>query len=733
MRNGREKHSVEESGPVSPSEAEAILKGLASMYAPFESATRQLDSESINRRKMATTTEEVLLSVDARYQTLVEQIPAVIFMAFLDRGISEAYISPQIESILGFSQQEWLNDPVRWYNQIHPDDRVRWSTEAAGLFISGKPLQSTYRIMARAGHVVWFRCEAKMVRHDDGRPWFIHGVAFDISDLKRSEESLKKAHDELEMRVQQRTAAEQKARAEAEVANRLKDEFLATVSHELRTPLHTMFGWVQLLRSGGLDGINTQHAVEVIERNLRLQRQIVDDILDVSHIITGKLRIETAPVELSLVIEAAVDSMHPAADAKGINLQVVFDPKANIVFGDAGRLQQVVWNLISNAIRFTPQEGCVQIRTEHKGSQVEIKVIDTGSGIKPEFLPHVFDRFRQEDSSITRAQGGLGLGLSIVRHIVELHGGTVMAENRSDAQGAIFTVRLPLAVAGESKTTPHVTRIGPPPNKDMTPKRTSTLTGLKVLLVDDDADGRKMITTFLEKNGAQVRAAAAANEALQTFTEWRPDVLVSDIGMPGEDGYSLIRKIRALPPELGGNVPAAALTGYAGRADYLKAISAGYQSHIKKPVELEELIAVVASLVGRTVLMSRSRIIVADDSEDMLNLLKDILEPEFEVVATVWDGRDLLQAVDNLKPDVIIADINMPEMSGIEATRRIVEEDPGAKIILLTIHSDRTIAEEGISAGAKGYVSKLAADRELGPAINDVIQGRIYISPLVKQ
>ena len=785
MRNGRKKHSFEETGIVSPSEAEAILKRLANLSAPFESAILLRDSESINRRKRTKTAAAILLDLETKYRTLVEQIPAVVFMAFLDRGISEAYVSPQIEALLGFSQKEWLNDPVRWYTQIHPDDKARWSAEAARLFLSGEPVQSTYRVMARDGHVIWFHCEAKMVRDDDGRPWFIHGVAFDITDLKLSEKALKKAHDELEAQVRQRTAelegtnadlqeereivetvnrtgrmlsaeldldnllqaltdaatelvgaqfgaffhnvpdesggsymlytlsgaqrehfehlplpratdlfgstfrgegivrvddvkqdprfgkktpfygmptgqlsvtsylaapvvsrsgdvlgglffghpeagifserserivlglaaqaaiaidnarlyaAEHKARAEAETANRLKDDFLAIVSHELRNPLHVMFGWVQLLRKGNLDAGSAQQAIEAIARNVEAQRQLVEDILDASRIITGKLRIEMVPVDLPRVIEAAVDSMRPAAEAKGIELQTALDPKTTRVSGDAGRLQQVIWNLISNAIKFTPQEGRVQILTEQVDSHVEIKVIDTGPGIKPEFLPHVFDRFRQEDSSITRAHGGLGLGLSIVRHLVELHDGTVTAESRRDAQGAIFTVRLPLAAAIENKNSPAplVTQTGQPTKKDAAPQCASTLAGLRVLLVDDEEDSREIVMAMLEKNGVQVKAAASAYEALRTFAEWRPDVLVSDIGMPVEDGYSLIRKVRSLPPERGGDVPAAALTGYAGRTDYLKALSAGYQSHIKKPVDFEELIAVIVSLAGIT-------------------------------------------------------------------------------------------------------------------------------------
>jgi signal transduction histidine kinase/ActR/RegA family two-component response regulator len=396
-------------------------------------------------------------------------------------------------------------------------------------------------------------------------------------------------------------AAEQKARAEAETANRLKDEFLATISHELRTPLHAMSGWVQLLRRGNLDARSAQQAMEVIERNLQAQHRIVEDILDVSRIITGNLPIEMAPVDLPLVIKAVSDLMRPAAEAKGIELQTTLDPRANRVSGDAGRLQQVVWNLISNAIKFTPREGRVQILTERVDSHVEIKVIDTGPGIKPEFLHHVFDRFRQEDSSTTRAQGGLGLGLSIVRHLVELHGGTVSAENRRDAQGAVFTVRLPLAAAVPTKSPPaaQAMRFSQASRQDMPQNHTSSLEGLRVLLVDDETDGREMVTIMLEIIGVQVKAVASANEALQTFAEWRPDILVSDIGMPTEDGYSLIRKVRALPPEQGGNVPAAALTGYASKEDYLEALSAGYHSHIKKPVDLEELITVVANLTGR--------------------------------------------------------------------------------------------------------------------------------------
>ncbi|MCA1816835.1 MAG: PAS domain S-box protein [Acidobacteria bacterium] len=391
---------------------------------------------------------------------------------------------------------------------------------------------------------------------------------------------------------------------EAQEVNRLKDEFLATLSHELRTPLTAVLGWTRLLGTGQLDAETQARALETIERNAQAQVQLIDDILDVSRIIRGKLRLNVRPVELAPVIESAVDSVRPAAEAKGVRLQVVLDPRTGPVSGDPDRLQQIVWNLLSNAIKFTPRGGRAQVLLSRANSHVEIVVSDTGQGIAPEFLPYVFDRFRQADPTTTRVHGGLGLGLAIVRHLVELHGGTVKAESEGAARGATFRITLPLLAALPSQIEPaaETARDAPAPEEagrlaglDCQPE----IEGLRVLVVEDDADSRELLVAVLEQCGADVVAVASAPEAMRSLADWRPDVLVSDIEMPGEDGYSLIRRLRALPAERGGDTPAAALTAYARAEDRMRALLAGFQIHVPKPVEPAELVTVVASLAGR--------------------------------------------------------------------------------------------------------------------------------------
>jgi PAS domain S-box-containing protein len=394
--------------------------------------------------------------------------------------------------------------------------------------------------------------------------------------------------------------ATQKARHEAETANRLKDEFLATVSHELRTPLNAIFGWSRMLRDGRLDAPSAARAVETIERNAKAQEQIIEDILDVSRIITGKIRLDVSPVEIALVIEAAVDALRPTADARQVQLLMMLDTKPSLVLGDAGRLQQIVWNLLSNAIKFTPKGGRVQIVLERVNSHIEIKMNDTGQGISKEFLPYVFERFRQADSSTTRKYGGLGLGLAIVRHLTELHGGTVAAESPGEGQGATFIVRLPLAVMrqGRSKLDqPQALRFHQSRAEDMPTDFGEDLAGVRVLVVDDEADARDLLTVMLQQYGAQVRAAGSTTTALEILKAWLPDVLVSDIGMPGQDGYALIRDVRTLSLEQGGDIPAIALTAYARSEDRLKALRSGFHVHVAKPVEPTELSATIAGLV----------------------------------------------------------------------------------------------------------------------------------------
>ncbi|MCP9495855.1 MAG: PAS domain-containing protein [Pyrinomonadaceae bacterium MAG19_C2-C3] len=389
------------------------------------------------------------------------------------------------------------------------------------------------------------------------------------------------------------------ARKEAEEANRLKDEFLATLSHELRTPLTSILGWSRMLRSGSLKEDAAQRALEIIERNAQSQNNLIGDILDVSRIITGKLRLDVRPVELSSVIEAAADSVRPAAEAKSVRLQILLDPEAGMVSGDANRLQQVVWNLLTNAVKFTPKGGRVQVRLERVNSHVEITVADTGKGIEPEFLPHVFDRFRQADQTTTRTHGGLGLGLSIVRQLVELHGGTVHVESEGIGHGATFVVQLPLMIARQQPETPE--RRHPKAGGNAALECPPQLAGLRLLVVEDEEDSRELLRAILEGCGADVAVAASVPEAIELFKQSKPDILLSDIGMPEEDGYDLIRKVRALEAEQGGSrVLAVALTAYARVEDRVRALNAGFQVHIPKPIEPVELVAIVASLAGRT-------------------------------------------------------------------------------------------------------------------------------------
>jgi CheY-like chemotaxis protein len=404
------------------------------------------------------------------------------------------------------------------------------------------------------------------------------------------------AHDATERR--QALKREKEARLEAEAANRVKDEFLSTLSHELRTPLTAIMGWADLLLNDEVEPNNRRQALETIFRNANSQCQLINDLLEVSRIITGKLRLEFVACALDEVIEAAAESIRPTAEAKGVRLQVLLEPHVGPVYGDRERLQQVVWNLLSNGVKFTHKGGLVQVTLQRINSHVEIVVNDTGVGIRPDFLPHVFDRFRQADGSTTRNYGGLGLGLAIVRHLVELHGGTAWAESGGLNEGSRFTVRLPAMNANEHHLPedfkqPAVAAV------ETREHQPSSLSGLRVLVVDDEIDARSLLTTMLERCGAQVVAVASAREGLESVETWQPDVLIADIGMPVEDGYGLIKKIRALPKERGGQIPALALTAYARTEDRVRALSEGYQVHLAKPVDRFELAAVVTSLGHR--------------------------------------------------------------------------------------------------------------------------------------
>ena len=458
----------------------------------------------------------------------------------------------------------------------------------------------------------------------------------EIGERQRAEAALQRTHAELEDLVRQRTAElsvanvdlkreigvreraeqerarllvlEREARRQAEEANRIKDEFLATLSHELRTPLNAILGWAQMLRMTELDAATASRAYETIERNARAQAQLIADLLDVSRIITGKLRLELAPVHLPRVIEAVLDAVRPAAEAKRIELGVRYEPAAGTVSGDADRLQQVVWNLLSNAIKFTPAGGRVEVTLARAGDSAEIRVSDSGAGIRPEFLPYVFDRFRQADGATTRTHGGLGLGLSIARHLIELHGGTIAAESAGEGRGAVFRVTVPEHASTASPAAAASAEAG----DGATPwNEPWLLAGVRVLVVEDEVDTRELLVQILERCGAEVTAAgsvAAAMAALEVgdasagttagaaLGERLPHVVVSDIGMPQEDGFAFLRRLRERGPGRGAEIPALALTAYARSEDRQRALGAGFRAHLAKPIEAAELVAAVARL-----------------------------------------------------------------------------------------------------------------------------------------
>ncbi len=525
-----------------------------------------------------------------RTAAIVENTDDAIISKDLDGRILSW--NPGAARLYGYTAEEAVGQPV---TMLIPEDRPDEEPHILERIRRGERVDHYETVRKhKDGTFIDVSLTVSPVRDATGRVVGASKIARDVTARMRAERHLREQAEVIE------AAAAEKERLyrEAQEASRLKDEFLATVSHELRTPLTAILGWAHMLRTGQLDGGSASNAFETIERNARAQAQLIDDLLDVSRIITGKLRIDVRPVDPNSFIEAAVEAVRPAAEAKGVRLQKVLDTGVVSVSGDPVRLQQVVWNLLANAIKFTPRGGRVQVRLERVNSHVEVAVSDTGSGIPAEFLPHVFDRFRQADQKTTRRHGGMGLGLAIVRHLVELHGGTARAESAGEGQGATFTVLLP--VAPVYSVEPSEGRVHPAsrdtlPNFDC-PDR---LDGMKILVVDDEPDTRAMLKAGLTRCGAEVTVAGSAAEALEALKAWAPEVLISDIGMPDEDGYALIKKVRALPAAEGGRVPAIALTAYARAEDRMQALRSGYQMHVPKPVELAELAAIVASLSRR--------------------------------------------------------------------------------------------------------------------------------------
>lgn len=513
----------------------------------------------------------------------IENSPLAIIE--FDKDVRVQYWSPQAEKLFGWTAEEAVGKEPVDLNLVHPDDHAQVQLVMKQL-LSGEVSRNggENRNCTKDGAIIWCEWYNSALLDEAGQLVSILSLGLDITERKRMEEE--------RLRLLER---EQQARETAEAASRAKDEFLAAVSHELRTPLTPVLGWLRLMRTRALNEQSFSQALEKIERNVRAEVRLVEDLLDVSRIITGKLRLECRPLELLPIIESALDSMRAAADARRITLVARLNQQAGLVAGDQDRLQQVVWNLLSNAIKFTPQGGRVEVRLERVNSQAEITVSDTGRGITAEFLPYVFDRFRQADVSITRSHGGLGL--AIVRHLVELHGGSVEASSAGPGRGATFTVRLPLLTEPESAD-PRQRHFRSP--VDSLPVDLGfSLAGVRALIVDDDPDTLEIISWILSQRGAEVKTALSALTALDILRDAEFDVLISDIGMPEYDGYDLIARVREAERTRSQSVPAIALTAFTHLEDRLRALAAGFQMYISKPVEPEELVAVIASLTGR--------------------------------------------------------------------------------------------------------------------------------------
>ena len=532
----------------------------------------------ITDRKRA---EATIVQREAQFRQLADAMPQQVWIT--DAGGNTQYVNQQWTTYTGLTLEQ-TQDIHYALQVIHPDDFEMTSEMWRTALATGTPYQAEFRLKHWATQTYrWFLSRAIAIRDAQGQivQWF--GTSTDIEEFRR-------AQIEREQLLQQ----EQIAREAAENANRLKDEFLAVLSHELRSPLNPILGWTRLLQNGKLPPARQNDALATIERNAKLQAQLIEDLLDISRIMQGKLALTAAPVSLAFVIAAAVETVRLAADAKSIQITLDLDPDVAPVSGDAARLQQVVWNLLSNAVKFTDSGGQVTVQLRRVTAagdlgkaMAQIRVSDTGQGISPQFLPHVFESFRQADGSTTRSFGGLGLGLAIVRQLVALHGGTVKAESSGEQQGATFLVQLPTLQASLIALEPTQAQA----TSDM------HLQKVQILLVDDDTDTRKFEAFLLEQQGATVLATASGSEALQALDRSLPDVIISDIGMPDIDGYTLMQQIRSRPPAQGGTIPALALTAYAAEVDQQKALQAGYQKHLTKPLEPAQLIQAIIALL----------------------------------------------------------------------------------------------------------------------------------------
>ncbi|HJP90427.1 MAG TPA: chemotaxis protein CheB [Pyrinomonadaceae bacterium] len=568
---------------------------------PYMTVDKKIDGAVL----VLTDIDEVKRAEEARAQlaAIVDSSTDAVISKTMDGTITSWNWAAQ--DLFGYTAEEMIG---RQMAKLFPADCLKEEEEILAGIGAGKPTlnRETVRIK-KNGNAVPVSVTISPMKDNAGRIIGASDILHDISARKQAESEKERLMDR-----------ERKARAEADAANRFKDEFLAIVSHELRTPLNAIGGWAEMLKSGKLDQASAERAIDTIARNARAQATIIDELLDTSRIITGKLKLDNQQLDLTNVINAALDVVRPTAEAKAIEISASFDPNSVPVVGDAIRLQQVVWNLLANAVRFTSKRGRIEVRLERVGTDMVIVVTDNGEGIAPDVLPRIFERFQQADTTASRQHGGLGLGLSIGRQLVQMHGGSIRAKSKGLGQGATFTVTLPIMAITEkprgraaSAESPRGSVALPDENEKRTPSEqtehgaahaidlpSDLLNGVRVLAVDDQPDTLELIIVALKKYGAEVKACSDAHIALEAVKQWKPDIIVSDIGMPNEDGYQLIQKIRALPAKRGGKIPAIALTGYAGVGEETKALAAGYQTHLVKPVELTKLAAEVARYAG---------------------------------------------------------------------------------------------------------------------------------------
>jgi signal transduction histidine kinase/CheY-like chemotaxis protein len=636
--------------------------------------------------------EQLRQGAEARARSILESITEAFFS--LDQEWRFTSLKPQSFVLLGRPPEQLVGKSL-------------WE-EYPGLY--GSPFEAIYRGVAATrktasivayfpDHQRWY--DVRAYPAEDG------GLSVYFRDV-----SQQKLADEEKVRLLE---SERLARTEAERAGRLKDEFLATLSHELRTPLNAVLGWCDILnRADKTSPTDMAEGLNTIERNARAQAQIIADILDMSSIIAGKMRVVFRPLNLAAIVHEAIETARPAAQAKGVLLRAALDTSLDRILADGSRLQQVFWNLLSNAVKFTPKGGTVQVALERIDSHIEVSVSDTGVGIKPDFLPFVFDRFRQADASITRQYGGLGLGLSIVKQLIELHGGTIAVESQGVGLGSRFVVSLPLnAIRSVGELDPERSNGKSGIAEPLLPE--GGIAGVRVLIVDDEPDARAMVKRLLEDYGAIVTAASSAHEGVERLQAEKPDVLVSDIGMPGEDGYSMMRRIRSLRPEQGGETPSLALTAYARIEDRDRSILAGFQMHLPKPVEPTELVVMVAALGRKTEASgdgseeaiisplakmppAPKRILLVEDHEETRNVIKKLLDRRRHLVTPVSSVSEARDVAEREQFDLVISDLGLPDGSG--------------NSLMAELHS--RFGLNGIALSGYGDAAALSQSREAG-------------------